>query len=54
MGASFGWVINLHPKGFNLFLGMDRTVGKLSKQGIPLRSKADLTLGINFPLGAKE
>lgn len=51
MGASFGWVINLHPRGFNLFMGMDRMLGKISKQGIPLRSNADFNIGINFPLG---
>ena len=50
-GASFGWVVNLHPRGFNLFLGMDRMLGKISKQGIPLRSNADFNIGINFPLG---
>lgn len=51
MGASFGWMINLHPRGFNLFMGMDRMLGKISKQGIPLRSNADFNIGINFPLG---
>lgn len=51
MGASFGWMINLHPRGFNLFMGMDRMLGKLSKQGIPLKSNADFNIGINFPLG---
>ena len=51
LGASFGWIVNLHPRGFNLFLGGDHLLGKLSKQGIPLRSNADIALGINFPLG---
>ena len=51
MGASFGWMINLHPRGVNLFMGMDRMLGKISKQGIPLRSNADFNIGINFPLG---
>jgi len=48
-GTSFGWMINVHPKGFNLFLGMDHTLGKLAKQGIPLSSNAELNFGINFP-----
>lgn len=48
-GPSFGWLLSLHPKGFNLFLGMDRTLGKLSKQGIPLGSNAGFSMGINFP-----
>lgn len=45
----FGWIVNVHPNGFNLFLAMDRTVGKLAKQGVPLTSNASFTLGINFP-----
>lgn len=48
-GASFGWVANLHLTGFNLFLGMDRTPGKLAKQGVPLSSNAEVTFGLNFP-----
>lgn len=50
-GTSFGWVANIHPRGFNLFVGMDHTFGKLSKQGIPLASNNGITLGINFPIG---
>lgn len=48
-GVGFGWLLNLHPKGFNLFLGMDRTLGKTAKQGLPLSSNASVNLGINFP-----
>lgn len=48
-GCAFGWVLNYHPNGFNLFLGMDRTMGSLAKQGIPLSSNASVNLGINFP-----
>lgn len=48
-GPSFGWILNIHPKGFNLFLGMDHTLGKLAKQGVPLSSNAELSMGINFP-----
>lgn len=50
MGASFGWVANIHPKGFNLFIGMDHLMGKLSKQGVPLSSNTGFTMGINIPL----
>ena len=28
---------------------MDHTMGKLSKQFVPLNSNADLNIGINFP-----
>ena len=48
-GTGFGWLINFHPKVFNLFLGMDRTFTKLAKQGVPLSSNASVNLGINFP-----
>ncbi len=48
-GVGFGWLFNIHPRGFNLFCGMDHTFGKLSKQLIPLKSNADFNIGINFP-----
>jgi len=51
LGVTWGWVVNVHPRGFNLFMGMDHMLGKLAKQGIPLRSNADFTLGLNFPIG---
>lgn len=50
-GASFGWLLNFHPSGFNLFLATDYMPGKLAKQGVPLNSKANINLGINFPFG---
>ena len=49
-GWGFGWMLNLNlKKGFNLFLGMDQTLGKLAKQGVPLNSNAKVNLGIDFP-----
>ena len=48
-GTSFGWIMSVHPKGFNLFLGMDHTIGKLAKQGIPLSGNTEFNMGINFP-----
>lgn len=45
--ASFGWVLNIHPKGFNVFVGMDHLIGKMSKQFIPLSSNASVNLGFN-------
>ncbi|MCM1110791.1 MAG: DUF5723 family protein [Clostridium sp.] len=47
-GFSFGWMLNLHVPGFNLFLGMDHTPGKLAKQGVPLSSNGQVNFGINF------
>lgn len=48
-GVGFGWLLNFHTTGFNLFAGMDHTVGKLAKQGVPLNSNASFNFGINFP-----
>lgn len=48
-GNHFGWMLNICPKGFNLFLGMDHTLGKFSKEYIPLQSNMQLSLGLNFP-----
>lgn len=48
-GVGFGWMLNLHTTGINLFLGMDHTLGTLSKQMIPLNSNASFNFGLNFP-----
>lgn len=48
-GSSFGWVLNFSTTGFNIFVGMDHTLGTLTKQGIPVRPNAQVSLGINFP-----
>ena len=47
-GASAGWLVNIHPKGFNFFVGMDHILGKQSKEFIPLSSKASVNLGMNI------
>lgn len=45
--ASMGWIVNFHPKGINLFVGMDHLLGKQSKEGIPLSSNASVNVGFN-------
>lgn len=45
--ASMGWVLNIHPKGYNFFIGMDHILGSLSKEGIPLNSNASVQLGMS-------
>lgn len=47
-GMGFGWMLNLHAPGFGLFLAMDNTLGKVSKEFIPLNSNASFSMGINF------
>ena len=46
--TNMGWVLNLHPKGYNFFIGMDHILGKTSKEMIPLSSNASLTVGMNI------
>jgi hypothetical protein len=46
--TSMGWVLNIHPKGYNFFIGMDHVLGKNSKEGIPLSSNASLALGMSI------
>ncbi len=48
-GTSFGWMLNYHNTGFGLFLGMDHTLGKVTKQWVPLSSNASFNFGMNFP-----
>ncbi|WP_308551788.1 hypothetical protein [uncultured Mediterranea sp.] len=43
-----GWIVNFHPKGFNLFVGMDQLIGKVSKQYIPIdHMNSNVSLGFN-------
>ena len=43
-----GWVINIHPKAYNFFIGMDHILGKMSKEAIPLSSNASIAVGMNI------
>jgi hypothetical protein len=47
-GVSAGWLLNIRPKGFNFFVGMDHILGKQSKEWIPLSSKASVNVGMNI------
>lgn len=49
IGSGLGWMINLHPTGFNLFAGMDYTCLKLAKPGVPTNSTTTVNFGINIP-----
>lgn len=44
--TSMGWILNIHPKGYNFFIGMDHILGKTSKQMIPLSSNMNLAMGM--------
>lgn len=50
-GWCCGGMLSFYTKGFNFFIGSDRFMGKMSKQGIPLNSlNGSVNFGINFPL----
>lgn len=54
-GSSLGWIINLHPKGFNFFIGSDCQFFKVTPQYVPVnRLSANISMGINFPIGARK
>lgn len=46
--ASAGWILNIHPKAINLFVGMDHILGKQSKEFIPINSNASVNFGFNI------
>ena len=50
-GLCIGWVFNIHPRGFNLFAGMDYSIYRMTKQYIPKSCNSNICFGINFPIG---
>ncbi len=53
-GHSFGGAVNLHPKGFSIFLGTDsfRPFTSFSPNMIPLNElNTNVVFGLNFPFG---
>jgi hypothetical protein len=45
--TSMGWVVNIHPKGYNFFVGMDHILCKTNKNCIPLGSNASVSMGMS-------
>ena len=51
-GSSFGWMLNVHPKGFNFFIGSDHQFFKVTPQFVPVHhANMNICMGINFPIG---
>lgn len=47
-GSSFGWLINVRPRGINFFLGSDHQFFRITPQVIPVgKSSANFTLGLS-------
>lgn len=54
-GTSWGWMFNLHPKGFSFFIGSDYMITKVTPQFIPVNNlNGHITLGFNTPLGKRK
>lgn len=54
-GSSFGWILNFHTRGFNVFVGSNHQFFKVTPQFLPVHhATADISLGINFPFGARK
>lgn len=54
-GSSFGWILNVHTKGFNFFVGSNHQFFKVTPQFVPVHhATADINLGINFPFGSRK
>lgn len=47
-GSHFGWMLNISPKNFNIYFGMEHLIGSLSKQYVPKNLNAQFSMGINF------
>ena len=53
-GSSFGWILNFHPKGVNLFLGSDFQIFKVTPQFVPVGNlNASVNFGLNITFGSK-
>ncbi|MEG1685879.1 MAG: DUF5723 family protein [Bacteroides sp.] len=53
-GSSFGWILNFHPKNFNIFVGSDHLVTKVMSRGVPESYlNANICLGFNISFGKK-
>jgi hypothetical protein len=52
--TTMGWMLNIHPKGMNIFLGMDHTIGKTGASMVPLDSNVSFHLGFNVAWGGKK
>ena len=53
-GTVLGFVVNLHPAGFNLFLASDGVKATLNPQMIPVSEfGANIIMGVKIPVGKR-
>ena len=54
-GTSWGWMLNFHPAGINLFVGSDYMISKVTPQYIPVNNlNSHITMGISLALGKRK
>ncbi len=52
--STMGWILNFHPAGMNVFMGMDHMIGKTGAKMIPLDSNVSFNFGMNVAFGSKK
>jgi len=53
-GTSLGWIVNLHPVGFNLFIASDAMRSAVDVNDTPVGDCAlNVAFGVNIPIGKK-
>lgn len=52
--TTMGWILNFHPVGMNVFVGMDHMIGKTGASMIPLDSNVSFNFGLNVAWGGKK
>ena len=53
-GTMLGFMLNIHPAGFNFFIASDGIKANLNPQFIPVDEfGANLMFGIKMPIGAR-
>ena len=55
-GASFGWMLNFHPRGYTFFIGPDHQFFKVTPQPLSLpvgKASMQINLGMSITFGKK-
>lgn len=54
-GTGFGWMLNIHPAAFSLFVGSDFMITDVTPQFVPVDNlNANFTFGISIPFGRRK
>ncbi|MBQ9356476.1 MAG: hypothetical protein IJT98_04230 [Prevotella sp.] len=50
-GTGCGWILNIHPKAVNFFIGMDHIIAKTNEDMIPMSPNVNFSMGMNIAWG---